>query len=267
MSTSEKFCLKWNDFEKNINSAFQSLREDVDFADVTLACEDGQQVKAHRVILSASSPFFDSLLKRNPHPHPLIIMRGIEARDLVAVLDFLYYGQANIYQANLDNFLAIAEELKLKGLVGEGKEPTDIESFSSSQQIIMKPNSLLKTEGSLVHKSETDKEELFRSSHIQEQEQNIETSVAVPSEFYRDLGELNRQIESMMVSGLSQITRKNGKKDKSYKCQVCGKEGTKTNIVDHIEANHMEGLAIPCNMCEQTFRSRHSLRNHIMKHK
>ena len=75
-SMSEKLCLKWNDFQENVKSAFGSLREDNEFADVTLACEDGQQIEAHKVILAASSPFFQNLLRRSRNPHPLIYMRG-----------------------------------------------------------------------------------------------------------------------------------------------------------------------------------------------
>ena len=70
---SEKLCLKWNDFQENVNAAFGNLREDTEFSDVTLACEDGQQLEAHKVILAASSPFFQNLLKRNKHPHPYCI--------------------------------------------------------------------------------------------------------------------------------------------------------------------------------------------------
>ena len=66
---SEKLCLQWNDFQDNIKSVFGNLRDDNDFADVTLACEDGQQVEAHKVILAGSSPFFQKLLRRNKHPH------------------------------------------------------------------------------------------------------------------------------------------------------------------------------------------------------
>ena len=104
MQTSEKFCLKWNDYKDNVNTAFALLRQDADFTDVTLACEDGHQVEAHKVILSASSPFFENILKRNKHAHPLIYMRGIRSDDLLAIIDFLYYGDANIYQENLENF-------------------------------------------------------------------------------------------------------------------------------------------------------------------
>ena len=127
---SEKLCLHWNDFKENAISAFGNLREDADFADVTLACEDGKQVEAHKVILAASSPFFQNLLRRNKHPHPLIYMRGVKSDDLLAIVDFLYCGEANVYQDNLDSFLAIAEELQLKGLMGkgDGKEVTQTEA-------------------------------------------------------------------------------------------------------------------------------------------
>ena len=72
MPDNEKLCLQWNDFKDNVNSAFRNLREDQEFSDVTLACEDGQQMEAHKVILAASSPFFEKILQRNRDPHLLI---------------------------------------------------------------------------------------------------------------------------------------------------------------------------------------------------
>ena len=98
------------------------MREDNDFADVTLVCEDGQQVEAHKVVLTSSSPFFQKLLGRNKHTHPLIYMRGVKFEDLLAIVDYLYCGEANVFQENLDSFLAIAEELQLKGLIRKSDE-------------------------------------------------------------------------------------------------------------------------------------------------
>ena len=121
MPNSEKFCLRWSDFKENVNSAFALLRKDTDFTDVTLACEDGYQVDAHKAVLVASSPFFNHILKRNKHAPPLIYMRGMKPDDLLAIVDFLYYGETNIYQENLDTFLLIAEDLQLKGLSGLDK--------------------------------------------------------------------------------------------------------------------------------------------------
>ena len=76
MLSAEKFCLKWNDFQDNLNSAFAGLKNDQDLTDVTLACEDGSQLQTHKVILASSSPIFMELLKTNKHPHPLLYMRG-----------------------------------------------------------------------------------------------------------------------------------------------------------------------------------------------
>ena len=116
---SEKLCLKWNEWKEAVNSAFGTLRNDKEFTDVTLACEDGQQMEAHKVILSSLSPFFQKILQKNKHPHPLIYLKGFQSKDFVSILDFLYSGEANVYQEDLDSFLAIAEEIQLKGLTGQ----------------------------------------------------------------------------------------------------------------------------------------------------
>merc|ERR1712106_1045814 len=117
-----KFCLRWNDFENNISSSFRELREDKDFFDVTLACEDNQ-LQAHKVILSACSPFFRSVLKRNPHQHPLLYLKGVRYESVLAVLNFMYHGEVNVAQEELNTFLSVAEDLKVKGLTrGNGKQ-------------------------------------------------------------------------------------------------------------------------------------------------
>jgi len=112
---SEKFCLRWNDFESNISFAFRELRDDKDFFDVTLACED-EQIQAHKVILSACSPFFRNILRRNSHPNPLLYLKGVKYSDLQAVLNFMYHGEVNVAQEELNSFLAVAEDLRVKGL-------------------------------------------------------------------------------------------------------------------------------------------------------
>lgn len=62
MGDTQHFCLRWNNYQSSITSAFENLRDDEDFVDVTLAC-DGRSLKAHRVVLSACSPYFRELLK------------------------------------------------------------------------------------------------------------------------------------------------------------------------------------------------------------
>ena len=104
----EKFCLKWDDFQLNIVTSYHELRKNSDFYYVTLVCEEDQQIEAHRIILTACSPFFRTVLKKNKHSHPMIYMKGLQAKDLVAIVDFIYHGEANIFQEDLDGFLALA---------------------------------------------------------------------------------------------------------------------------------------------------------------
>ena len=141
--TDEKLCLKWNNFQDVLKASVGDLRVETDFTDVTLACED-QSFKAHKVILSACSPFFKRLLKSHAHPQPLVYMRGIRASEMVALLDFIYYGEANIFQEQLDSILALAKEIELKGLSGNSEEvaselpkcppPPEQENFPSQDQ-------------------------------------------------------------------------------------------------------------------------------------
>ena len=94
---SEKLCLQWNDFKENVNFVFGKLRDDKKFTDITLVCEDGQQMEAHKVIMASSSPFFEKILQKSKHPHPLIYLRGFQSNDFASILDFLYFGEANVY--------------------------------------------------------------------------------------------------------------------------------------------------------------------------
>jgi len=113
--SSEKFCLKWNDFESNISSAFKDIRDEKEFFDITIACED-DQLQAHKVILSACSPFFKNVLRRNQHQHPLLYLKGVSFKDMEAVLNFMYHGEVNVAQDDLNSFLQVAEDLRVKGL-------------------------------------------------------------------------------------------------------------------------------------------------------
>jgi len=117
MMANEKLCLRWTDFESNISGALRDLREDQGFYDVTLACDE-DQIQAHKVIIAACSPFFRTVLQRNPHAHPLLYLKGVKLSNLKQVLDFMYNGEVDVAKEELNSFLNVAEELKVKGLSG-----------------------------------------------------------------------------------------------------------------------------------------------------
>ena len=250
---SEKLCLQWNDFQENVKSAFGNLREDKHFTDVTLVCENGQQLGAHKVILAASSPFFQKLLERNKHPHPLIYMRGLKSKDLSAIVDFLYCGEANVYQENLDSFLAIAEELQLKGLMGKNDETEEnVLADEKPEFQVIKPTNIPPMNNCTRMK---------RSFQNRQTKNEAETNntVALSSHFSGNLVELEQKVKSLMEKSQNNYGNNYGNK-KADRCTVCGKEGMGNAIIDHIEAKHLEGIVLPCNQCEKTFRCRNSLK-------
>lgn len=110
-----KYNLRWHDYHNSVLSTFRSLKEEEDFIDVTLSCED-QQYTAHKVVLSACSPYFRKLLKSNPCQHPIVILRDVREDDLRSLLNFMYHGEVQIDHDRLKGFLRTAETLQIKGL-------------------------------------------------------------------------------------------------------------------------------------------------------
>ena len=258
MNSTEKLCLQWNDFKENLTISFKELREDKDFADVTLACEDGQQIEVHKTVLASSGPFFMEMLKKHKHPHPLILMRGIKSKHLATVLDFLYRGEANVEQEDLELFLALAEEFKLKGLAS---------SSQSEQEKNKKPQLNQKVPAKKEYSSNitNESEEPLMNQNCEPHYSDVlhDKTVALTSVKVHDLDDLDDQIKSMITK--TDISAGPGK-GLLAKCNVCGKEGSYRNMPSHVEANHITGVSHSCNICGKTSRSKHGLIIHKLKY-
>ncbi|XP_050309472.1 protein abrupt isoform X4 [Anthonomus grandis grandis] len=145
----QQYSLRWNDFHSSILSSFRHLRDEEDFVDVTLAC-DGCSFTAHKVVLSACSPYFRRLLKANPCQHPIVILRDVQHKDMESLLRFMYNGEVHVGQEHLTDFLKTAQMLQVRGLAdvpaGAGQRltttatPTPTNPLATSEQKIS-PNS------------------------------------------------------------------------------------------------------------------------------
>ena len=120
---SQQYCLRWNNHQHNLLSVFEDLLHHEAFVDVTLAC-DGLQLKAHKMVLSACSPYFQSMLYGTPDRHPIVFLRDVRYHEMKALLEFMYRGEVSVDQDNLSSLLKVAEGLKIKGLadVNEQKQ-------------------------------------------------------------------------------------------------------------------------------------------------
>lgn len=112
---SQQFCLKWKSHYSNLLSALDQLLFSESLTDVTLACE-GFSLKAHKAMLSACSPFFQTLFAENSHQHPIVILKDFKFSELRAIVDFMYHGEVNVSREQLSSLLRAAEALQVKGL-------------------------------------------------------------------------------------------------------------------------------------------------------
>ncbi|XP_028153191.2 protein tramtrack, beta isoform isoform X10 [Diabrotica virgifera virgifera] len=122
--SSEQFSLCWDNFHKNMSSGMNSLLENEDLVDVTLAVQ-GKCLKAHKMVLSVCSPYFKELFKSNPCKHPIVFMKDVSYEALSDLLQFMYQGEVQVSQENLTTFIKTAEALQIKGLTGDGNGSTD----------------------------------------------------------------------------------------------------------------------------------------------
>ena len=137
----EKFNLSWNEFDKGAINTFKELLGDSDFADVTLVSEDMQQIKAHKVILSACSSILKKILQQNPQQQPIIYLTGVAHKEMQSMVNFMYLGQTEVEQDGLNHFMEVAAKFDVKGLSQMGKnsyenyiDQTDEKSFSKVEQ-------------------------------------------------------------------------------------------------------------------------------------
>ena len=227
----EKFCLKWNDFQANVTSSFRKLRTADDFYDVTLVSDDQKQATAHKIVLSASSEYFKNILKSNKHSHPMICLAGVNSDEMNSILDYIYNGEVQIYQENLDKFLDVAQRFHIEGLMQTEEEVEEKE---------------VKGESKLV---ETQQEDISFNVKKNEMKEKVMTLTSVN---YNNIEELDCNLEETFVK----------QPDGKYHCNPCGRiSRDKTNAKEHAEV-HVDGLSFRCQSCDKTFRSRHAYRMH-----
>jgi len=298
-ASTDNFCLRWNDFAENVSGAFKELRAESDFFDVTLACSDGgaRTLQAHKVILSACSTFFKTTFRQqmnaHKHPNPYIYLRGVSYSDLVSILDFIYNGEVNVAQEDLNSFLAVAEELQIKGLTNrENSNSSANNDTGSSRKTSSKRPAMDTPPVKKVRKTSPAPapmvtptitpvaEEKEHSINIKDDPEAVlaSTSAVNPDDaadfagedfdesydgYYEDEGgELGESGEGT-----------DGTKDywsltspHMVRCRVCRKGLQKNNVIRHLREVHSIGgqsSRLICKICERPFKRKDHLERHL----
>ncbi|XP_060522758.1 protein jim lovell [Cylas formicarius] len=138
--TQSHYSLRWNNHQSHILAAFDALLQSETLVDVTLVCAE-TSVRAHKVVLSACSPFFQRVFSENPCKHPVIVLKDFSGWEVQAIVDFMYKGEISVVQEQLQSLIKAAESLQVRGLANQDPFGVDKESTSIINQTPTPSNS------------------------------------------------------------------------------------------------------------------------------
>lgn len=244
----EEYSLIWNEFNSSTSETFKNLLLDEDFVDVTLICDDARQFHAHKVILSACSPFFRNLFVKNPHPKPLIFLKGIRFEELETILKFMYLGQAQLPQEDLSAFLDAAKELQVKGLNCDDDSGKLHTNNKRKRGVIDEPSSK-------------------KVCDLQQDVPEETPFAAIP--ITPDIGTTENPMDSIFPL---EIKQESSEPDighttptqirKMYYCDKCDYSASKSTSVKYHHQTVHEGLRYDCDQCDAFFTRKESLKTH-----
>ena len=262
---SEKFSLKWNDYQSNWNKAINELQTDTDFADVTLISDDKAMFSAHKILLSSCSNLFKSILKGNTQNIPLLYLGGVSSINLGFILNYIYQGEVNLYQEQLDSFIECAQKLEIDGLLDgniEMKDHIGIDKLQHQklEQVVFVPELGADTaEGKWKEEGKTEEARNTRRHNTVAQTDvaKLDVGCMTPEEIGKKIKELY----------LKTRHRKNSHRNwKCLKCDFISISKTSSQIRSHVET-HLDGLCYNCELCSEKFKSRYAYYSHKRNHK
>ena len=243
----EKYSLTWHTYSDHLKNMMKELMINEDFSDVTLATEDKKQIKANISILSACSPVFQDILKKDRHSTPIMYLRGIQYSEMESILQFIYLGEATFYEERMNEFLAVAKSLEIKELCNAESETNDEAE-----------------EEPLPESSNGMTEETVTSEHIEKQPPRERRQVVSANGKHEC-----KQCDKTFSSSPALWYHKNSKHDGvKYACKHCDYQTAyQSNLTAHIKYKH-EGVRYACEQCDYQAGYQSDLRKHIQsKHK
>lgn len=260
--------LAWSEFSTNISETFKNVRKNEEMCDVTLICDNGE-ISAHKLILFSGSTFFQTILTKYKHDHPLIVIKGVKINHLQQIVDFMYDGEISVAQEDLQELLEAAEDLKVKGLSLKQSKSTDkyrvpetkIELPSAPIAIKYDPNDGGNATESDDHDNNSN-EEMIIKCEPQLVESDVQFEPYDSESWTRDdpLQTLTTENEEKLEEWLEVEQKKNDNLDEealtlmvradgpnnrvTWFCKVCKKNSSdKTRIRKHVRGKHLQKAA------------------------
>ena len=269
----EKYSLTWHTYSDHLKSMMKKLMTNEDFSDVTLVTEDKKQVKANINILSACSPVFEDVLKKDRNFSPIMYLRGIQYSELESIMQFIYLGEATFYEERMDEFLAVAKSLEIKELCNAQTEPNDEpEDYPSPTD--------QDTSTELAEEPTVTSDKINKQAPHQSQESQVagkyecdqcHKTFCGPSGLYNHKQSVHQGVKYACNQCKYQATRQSSltahiqsiHEGVKYACNQCDYQATlQSSLTVHIKSKH-EGVRYACNQCDLKATTQSSLTRHI----
>ena len=239
----------WSEFSL-VPKLFNSHRVEERFTDVTLVSEDNQQFKAHKLVLSAGSKYFDQLLEDKNHPHLMLCMAGISSGDLKNVLDYIYNGEIMVLEEDLQQFLNVASSLKCLGL-----------SISNPENNIQNQN----VEAENIEQEEENQEKSNGNDSFKSMDDIITEYITTTESSLKPSSKATCTVDGVVVSrkDLNEMLEPFYKKEPNgtFSCTQCqAVRNKKANIQEHAQI-HIN-CEWKCENCWKVFKTSSVLRTH-----
>ena len=226
----ENFNFTWREFNENSSSTIRKLFEDKQFSDVTILSEDGEEMKLHRAILASSSAFFRNVLSKINQSDPLIFLKGIQSKELLSIVRFMYLGQAEVAQEDLKSFMEAAKCLQVPGLSDNfstlsASDPQSNSSSSDKPPVTKRVRFSLEKNQNIVF----DQTELNENDFVEcaEMEQQVENG-------------FNQKEDTVTSSEEMRDCQKNADRDSiKFSCESCDQMyNRQDNLQRHLKIAH-----------------------------
>ena len=244
----EKYNLNWHTYSDHLRKMLHEMMKSNDLTDVTLVCDDKIQFKAHKIVLSACSSVFKSIINDLSHNTSVIYLRGIQHQEMESILEFMYLGVATFYQERMNEFLNVAKNLEIKE-IGKDVEFDD-ENVSNEEAEI--PYNETNLEAKPQTETNTDS---VKSMHSINSTQSQKTS---EGNFNCDQCEIKFTQKRSLIRHIQ--SKHEGAK---YACNQCDQQfARQSDLRRHTQSVH-EGVKYACYQCDQQYTQQGDLKKHI----
>jgi len=254
------YTLKWKYFNYIVKTRVSDVIKEQRFCDVTLVSDDHKPFLAHRYILCSFSPVLKNILFNNPHPHPLIYLRGVNHQELESILQFIYFGKASVDHSNMKRFAQAAKDLQIRKLaenIRMGCPPEDRDDLVGNDDNTNKD--INQDNEELIENKDSERSVFDTADEIFNPDIPVSDELGSGRQVYK-CEECEASYKSKR--GLDHHTSSKHE-GICYSCKNCGYKATQQgNLKQHQESMH-EDVKYPCNQCDYQATQSGQLKEHI----